>query len=225
MSLKQNLHQLLKDIEATCQQTQRSREEIFLVVISKNKSCEEMREAYHEGCRDFGESRVLEALKKMDEMPSDIRWHFVGKLQTNKVNKVIGRFSLIHSVDSIYLAEKISKLSKNYGVKTSILLEVNISGEKTKSGLKREEWKEKFSYLLSLEGIRIQGLMTMAPLICDESIIRQTFSQLRYFRDELSKEAKIDLDMLSMGMSHDYRIAIEEGATLLRIGTKIFSPS
>jgi PLP dependent protein len=175
-------------------------------------------EAYQVGCRDFAESRVNDALKKMETLPADIRWHFIGKLQKNKVSKAIGRFCLIHSVDSRELAEKISVASLNQNLVTKILLQVNTSKEESKSGLSSEEWKQHLDYLFTLQGVEIQGLMTIAPLTMNEWRIRQTFSYLRLLRDEIGR----DLPILSMGMSHDFHIAIQEGSTLVRIGSKIF---
>jgi pyridoxal phosphate enzyme (YggS family) len=188
--------------------------EITIVTIAKTKPVKEILEAYEEGCRDFGESRVQEALEKIPNAPSDIRWHFVGTLQKNKVRKAMGQFCLIHSVDSYELAKKISECSLE--APTSILLEVNTSGEETKHGFSEEDCLRVFDSLQELKGIRIEGLMTMAPFVEDETQIRACFRKLRQLRDRLS------LKHLSMGMSHDFPIAIEEGATLLRIGTAIF---
>lgn len=184
---------------------------VKIVAVSKGCSLEQILALYEVGCRDFGESRVQEALLKIEKAPKDIRWHFIGKLQKNKVRKVIGKFFLIHSVDSFDLAEKISQVSQEMNVVTSILFEVNTSGEPSKSGFKPEEVR-----LINLSGISLKGLMTMAPLTDNIHIIRKTFSDLRLLRD------KLGLKELSMGMSSDYWIAIEEGATMLRLGSCIF---
>ncbi|MCH9626618.1 MAG: Pyridoxal phosphate homeostasis protein [Chlamydiales bacterium] len=208
-----NLDALLADLK-----------EVTLVVVSKGRSVAEMLEVYKAGARDFGENRVQEALEKKEQMPADVRWHFIGKLQSKKINKVIGQFSLIHSVDSVELARKISRSSLNKGVRTSLLLEANTSGEASKSGLPPEEWEAVFPDLLNLEGIEVKGLMTMAPLTDNESSVRASFTRLRLLRDRLQQSVgtRADLSTLSMGMSSDYSIAIEEGATLVRIGTAIF---
>lgn len=195
-----------------------------LLVVTKGVALPRILEAYALGCRDFGESRLQEALQKMEGAPSDIRWHFIGRLQKNKVGKVVGRFALIHSVDSVELAEKIGEASKERGVESNVLLQVNTSGEKTKAGLSVKEWKGTFSYLSNIQGLKICGLMTMAPLGGDEVIIRRSFSELRHLRDDLCLMHGVTLDTLSMGMSNDFRLAIEEGATLVRLGTAIFSP-
>ena len=147
----------------------------------------------------------------------------MGKLQKNKVQKVMERFALIHSVDSVELAEKIARTSLQLGIKTSILLEANTSGEATKSGLTSREWEEHFNALNRLPGIDIQGLMTMAPLTEDEAMIRHCFSELRFLKSRLQEKGG-DLSTLSMGMSNDFQLAIQEGATLLRIGTALFCP-
>lgn len=182
-----------------------------LVVVTKNQPLSKILEVYQEGCRDFGENRIQEALGKMEVAPQDINWHFIGTLQKNKVNKAIGKFSLIHSVDSFELAEKLSKKTEE-----SILLQVNTSGESSKHGPSIEEWRPYLESLFCLPHIKILGLMTMAPLTEDTKIIRQTFRKLRQFGEELK------LPQLSMGMSHDYEIALDEGATIVRVGSAIF---
>lgn len=181
-----------------------------------------MMKIYQEGCRSFGENRLEEVLEKSPKMPQDIEWHMIGTLQTKKVNKTIGRFTLIHSVDHPQLAKKISDSSLRHGVKTCILLQSNTSGEKSKQGLTPQEWKACFEDVLELEGIEVKGFMTMAPLTEDTSVIRNTFVGLRELKCSLEREIGRSFPHLSMGMSHDYPIAIEEGATLVRIGTAIF---
>lgn len=226
MSIKENLSALFQKIEAVTQQSGRKREEISFIAVSKGRSPDDIKEAYTAGCRDFGENRIPEALEKMELCPQDIRWHFLGHLQRNKVSKIIGRFVLIHSIDTPELAEKVSEMSLQKGVRTSILLEANTSQESTKSGFSPAEWDKVFLQLLDLQGIEILGLMTMAPLTEDKGLIRHTFSELRSLRDHLQQRAhtRADLSILSMGMSHDYEIAIQEGATLLRIGSALFNP-
>jgi pyridoxal phosphate enzyme (YggS family) len=183
--------------------------EARLVAVTKGHSWEECLPLYREGIRDFGENRLQEALPKMEEAPLGARWHFIGTLQKNKVSKVAGRFALIHSVDSFELAEKISKTAPQ-----AILLQVNI---RHKHGFTPDELRKDFEALMALPNLSIQGLMTMAPDTEDTAVIRDTFRTLRKLRDELG------LKELSMGMSHDWQIALEEGATLLRIGTLLFS--
>ncbi len=217
-----SLESVVGTIEKKAREAGRNPAEISLVVVTKGQPQEAIEMLYQMGVRDFGENRVQEALEKMEKSPKDIRWHFIGKLQKKKVSKVIGRFTLIHSVDSSRLAEKLSTASMEHGVVTSVLLEANTSGEGAKSGLSPVEWKQEYGRLLDLEGIKISGLMTMAPLTDDEGVIRNCFSKLRQLRDEL-QEIGGELPALSMGMSQDYPIAIEEGATHLRIGSAIFT--
>lgn len=186
---------------------------VKLVAVTKNVPVEDISLVYELGCRDFGENRVQDALPKIEELPPDIRWHFIGTLQKNKVKKVVGNFALIHSVDSVELAQEISK----QGIDTSILLQVNTSGEESKQGFTEDEFRRDLAMIQKMPYIQVKGLMTMAPLTEDVDQIRMCFRRLRELRDELG------LKELSMGMSHDYKIAIEEGATIVRIGSAIFS--
>lgn len=225
MTIRDNLASLLKTIAETAQSCGRKPEEVKMVAVSKGRPLGDIQEAYEAGCRDFGESRVQEALLKMEQAPQDIRWHFIGKLQKNKVNKVIGRFELIHSVDTVELAEKIGRASLEQGIKTAILLEANTSGEKTKSGLSPAEWEAVFDKILILPGIEIKGLMTLAPLTDEEEIIRHAFSELRLLRDRLNAlwKGRTSLSILSMGMTHDFCLAIQEGASIVRIGRGLWN--
>lgn len=180
-----------------------------LVAVSKFEPLEALQVLYDAGCRDFAESRVQEALLKQAALPKDIRWHLIGHLQSNKVNKAVGAFSLIHSVHSYELLCQIAAKKVNQPV----LLQVNTSGEETKQGLTVQEWAARpFP-----DGVKVEGLMTMAPHTSDESIIRQTFLSLRHAAEQFH------LTELSMGMSGDWQIALEEGATLLRVGRALFS--
>lgn len=224
MSLEKNLAKILEEIEAAAHLAGRRAHAIKLVAVSKGRSVEEIREAYNLGLRDFAENRVQEALAKMELLPGDIRWHFIGKLQKNKVSKVIGKFALIHSIDSPELAVKLSFASAAQQIVTPILLEVNTSGEATKSGLSPSEWQLHYPELLKCRGIAIQGLMTMAPFTENEGTVRHCFSELRRLMVSLSK-LRSNLDTLSMGMTSDFSLAIQEGATLVRIGTALFEPS
>ena len=224
MTVAENLFQIQKEIEDIAQKCGRDPAEITLVAVTKGHPLEHVLPAYEAGCRDFGENRIQEALSKIPHSPQDLQWHLIGTLQKNKVRKIIGKFVLIHSVDSIDLAKKISECSQEGDVVTSVLLQANTSGEKAKHGLRPEEWKNNFEEVLQLPGISVKGLMTMAPFVSDESIVRRCFANLRELREDLQKIAggEIILPHLSMGMTHDYSLAIEEGATILRIGTAIF---
>lgn len=216
--IKENLDRLRSEIEKTAQDCHREASEIQLLAVTKGRSVEEIQAAYDLGLRDFGENRLKEALEKRDRLPEDIRWHFIGHLQRNKVAAAISAFVLIHSVDSLELAQKISKSSLERNLVTSVLIEVNTSCEATKHGFHVEQCEKQWHDLCQLKGISIQGLMTMAPFTQDVARIHAAFRELREFRDCYAKELKI----LSMGMSLDFQIAIEEGATLLRIGSALF---
>lgn len=220
-----NYLKIVDQVQHIANRSGRSPQEITVIAVTKNQPVEHITEVYENGCRNFGESRVQEALPKISHLPEDCHWHFIGNLQSNKIAKVLTPFSLIHSVDSFDLAKKISRLSEKNGYITSILLEVNTSRELSKHGLKAEEWQNLLDEINRLDHIKIKGLMTMAPLTEDQNAIRHCFRQLYSLR-ELWKNRMKDPTIfkeLSMGMSQDYAIAIEEGATLLRIGTKIFT--
>lgn len=199
-------------------------QEISLVAVSKNCPVESIASAYEEGCKLFGESRVLEALDKIPQLPSDCLWHLIGSLQKNKVSKAISAFQLIHSVDTPELAQKISQASQAQNLTTAILLQVNTSGELTKHGLSPLEWERSLDFINELPHLKIEGLMTMAPFTEDEQVIRSCFRSLYQLRERWRSQIKEPalFQQLSMGMSHDFLIAIEEGATLLRIGSAIF---
>lgn len=202
----------------------RNPSEITVIAVSKGHPWNQIESVYMEGCRNFGESRFIEANEKMNVAPQDIEWHLIGTLQSNKVVKVVGKFSLIHSVDQPSLLAKISQVSEQREIETSVLIQVNTSGEQSKHGLSTDQWRKELAVLVDLPAINICGLMTMAPNTSDESIIRQAFKDLRLFRDEL-REMYGEIHSfhhLSMGMSNDYLIAVEEGATLLRIGSLLF---
>lgn len=226
MSIEDNYKHLLQEIHQTCKKCGRNPADISLIAVTKNEGWERIQPLYECGQRDFGESRLQEALQKQAIAPNGCRWHFIGTLQKNKVRKVIGNFVLIHSVDSPELAVKISQCSQELGVTTSILLQANTSGETTKHGQTPDAWISCFKDLLLLPSISIEGLMTMAPLVADDGRIRACFAMLRELRDHLAGMAhgKTNLRHLSMGMTHDFKVAIAEGATLLRIGSAIFTP-
>lgn len=217
-------HALRKKIDAHAIQCGRNPEEIRLVAVSKTHSVEAIQSAYFEGARLFGESRIEECMDKIPLLSNDIEWHFIGTLQRKKVAKTVPFVQLIHSVDSFALAEKIAEVSLQKNLKTSILLQVNTSGESTKHGLSPDQWEEELVKLNRLTTLQVKGLMTMAPLTTDQKMIRECFAKLKQCKDQWKKQLNNPSDFyeLSMGMSHDYLIAIEEGATLLRIGSAIF---
>jgi len=198
---------------------------IQLLAVSKTVSKEKIVEAQIAGANIFGENKVQEAIKKIDELGTNkFHWHFIGHLQKNKVKNVIGIFELIHSVDSTELAELIHSASIKSGIETDILVQVNISGESSKSGVAPDDLEEVLSGVARLGGVNVRGLMTIPPFDPDPENSRSYFSQLRDLRDslEVKRIENISLKELSMGMSNDFIIAIEEGATIVRVGTAIF---
>src|SRR6266849_6209202 len=181
-----------------------------------------VREAIEAGQTLFGESRVQEARVKIPELPSNLRWHFVGHLQKNKIRHALPLFELIHSVDSLALAQDMNRVAEEEGSHPRVLLEVNMAGEGSKFGFKPENLREQMETLLALSRLSILGLMTIPPLAPEAEASRKYFVQLRELRDRLQTEFHVDLTQLSMGMTNDFAIAVEEGATLVRVGTAIF---
>lgn len=200
-------------------------DKVRIIAVGKTYPSSILKEVYDAGCRDFGENKVQEAIEKINEMPADCRWHFIGTLQKNKIGKILdASVALIHSVDTIELAEKISASSLARKRKTPILLQVNTSGEASKHGFSKEKWESCLERLNDLPALRLEGLMTIAPLTDNEWLIRNSFRELFELREKWKGRMKDPalFTQLSMGMTHDYEIAIEEGATLLRIGSAIF---
>jgi pyridoxal phosphate enzyme (YggS family) len=196
---------------------------IKLIAVSKGRSLEMVRVAAGHGQLSFGENRAQELRDKLKASPENLEWHFIGHLQRNKVNMVVGKVSLIHSLDSEQLAEAIDKRAMDLGIIQEALLQVNVSGEDSKYGTGKEGVSRLLEKTLSLDGLSIRGLMTIAPLLEDEREARPFFMQLRELRDSLAQSYKqAELDILSMGMTQDFEIAVEEGANMLRIGTAIF---
>lgn len=182
---------------------------------------------YKAGLRDFAESRALEAIEKIKQLPSEIRnnseFHFIGHLQTNKAEKVVEHFDYIHSIDSLKLAKAVSKAACLLNKREKVLLQVNNAQEEQKFGYTKEQLRVDLDEMANLNGLKIVGLMNMAPLGASKEELRELFSDLRRFRDELQYEFNIELPELSMGMSNDYEIAVQEGATMIRIGRKLFN--
>ena len=200
----------------------RSIDDVQLVAISKTHPADSVREAHSAGFNLFGESRVQEARAKIPELPSSLRWHFVGHLQKNKIRHALPLFELFHSVDSLALAQDINRVADEEGMHPRVLLEVNVSGEGSKFGFAPDKLRAEMEALLALPRLTIEGLMTIPPLAPEAEDSRRFFAQLRGLRDQLEKEFSISLGELSMGMTNDFGIAIEEGATMVRVGTAIF---
>ena len=222
--LADNLNIVKSKIEEAAKRSGRDLSEITLIAVSKTKPVEMISDVYECGIREFGENKVQEITAKSAVLPSDINWHMIGHLQRNKVKQVINKTVLIHSVDSIRLAEAISKEAVAQNITVSILLEVNVAGEDTKYGFTLEETPHILTEIAAMPGLFICGLMTSAPFVDDPEENRQYFKQLKDLCVDL-KAKNIDntsMDFLSMGMTNDYEVAIEEGATHVRVGTAIF---
>lgn len=198
---------------------------VRLIAVTKYATSDQILEAYKIGINNFGENYVQDALKKLDtfsEKDHSIIWHFIGRLQKNKVKYIVGRFHIIHSVDSIELAELIDKKSEECGVNQNILLQVNISGEESKAGFTSKELIYSFSRIKELKSIKVKGLMTMAPFTSNKEIKKECFLTLKNLRDEVNSTFNAGLDELSMGMSNDYVTAIDCGSTMIRVGKALF---
>src|SRR5215813_2169973 len=221
-SIAENLARVREQIASAAAKSGRSADDVELVAITKTHPAEKVREGIEAGQTLFGESRVQEARAKIPELPWSLRWHFVGHLQKNKVRQALPLFEMIHSVDSLPLAEDINRVSQEEALHPRVLLEVSVAGEGSKFGFSPERLRDQMETLLALPRLSILGLMTIPPLAEEAEASRKYFIQLRELRDRLQTEFRVDLTQLSMGMTQDFPIAVEEGATLVRVGTAIF---
>ena len=221
-NIETNLNRVRNEIARAAEVSGRSMTEIELVAVTKTHTAEIVREAIDAGQTLFGESKVQEARVKIPLLPSNLRWHFIGHLQKNKVRHGLPLFELIHSVDSLDLAQAIDRIAHEDGLHPPILLEVNVAGEGSKFGFKATTLRAELESLLMLPRLSIEGLMCIPPLTEEAETSRKYFVELRELRDALEKEFQVKLPQLSMGMTNDYRVAVEEGATLVRVGTAIF---
>ncbi len=222
--LKENLMAVEENIERACQKAGRDRAEVTLIAVSKTKPVGMLQEIYNEGIRNFGENKVQELCDKIDVMPQDIKWHMIGHLQRNKVKYIVGRVALIHSVDTYRLAEEINIQAKKKNIVMPILVEVNIAEEATKFGTSAEDARLLVEEISQLENIAVKGLMTIAPNVTDPEENRAYFRGIRQLSEDIRKAQmkNVSMEILSMGMTGDYMVAIEEGATMVRVGTGIF---
>ena len=222
--LKENLANVEKNIEQACKNAGRSRDEVTLIAVSKTKPVEMLQEIYDENIRDFGENKVQELCSKMEQLPSDIRWHMIGHLQRNKVKYIVGKVELIHSVDTYRLAEEINIQAKKQNVIVPILVEVNIAHEESKFGISAEDAILLVEEISKLENIRIKGLMTIAPYVENPEDNRLYFRKIKQLSVDITNKNidNVSMEILYMGMTGDYMVAIEEGATMVRVGTGIF---
>ena len=220
--IAENLQRLKERIIVQCESSSRETDAIKLVAVSKYFGIDAISEANNLGVTDFGENKAQELRDKYQLLGDKVKWHFIGTLQKNKVKYVVKAAELIHSVDSITLADEINKQSEKLDKVQNVLLEIKTSSEETKSGLEQEEQILKLAaHCNSLQSITLKGLMTMAPFTNEERLIRNSFSELRKLKDKLNQQG-FNLTELSMGMTNDFEIAIDEGATILRIGSAIF---
>jgi PLP dependent protein len=221
-SIAENLERVCEQIAQAAAQAARAIDEIEVVAITKTHPAEKVREAIEAGQTLFGESRVQEARAKIPELPSNLRWHFVGHLQKNKIRHALPLFELFHGVDSLALAQELNRIAADEGMHPRVLLEVNVAGEGSKFGFSTDKLREQMEELLALQRLSILGLMTIPPLADKAEASRRYFVELRQLRDRIQTEFHVDLPQLSMGMTQDFPIAVEEGATLVRVGTAIF---
>lgn len=223
-NLEENLKQVQDNIRKACKTAGRDPSEVTLIAVSKTKPVPQLMAVYEAGIREFGENKVQELTEKYQALPGDIHWHMIGHLQRNKVKYIVDKTVLIHSVDSLSLAEEISRQAVKKQVEADILVEVNIAGEESKFGISREETLRLVEGISKFPALHIKGLMTIAPFVENAEENRVFFREMK----ELSVDIKqknidnVDMDILSMGMTGDYMVAIEEGATMVRVGTGIF---
>jgi PLP dependent protein len=222
VSVAENLERVCDRIAAAAANACRAVNDVELVAITKTHLAEKVREAVEAGHTLFGESKVQEARAKIPQLPSNLRWHFVGHLQKNKIRHALPLFELFHGIDSLALAEEINRIATDEGMHPCVLLEVNVAGEGSKFGFTPEAVRTEMESMLALPRLSIEGLMCIPPLAEEAEASRKYFVQLRELRDSLETEFQLKLPHLSMGMTQDFWIAVEEGATLVRIGTAIF---
>ena len=222
--LSENLRDVEKRIEEACKRSNRYPKEVTLIAVSKTKPVEMLQEVYDAGARNFGENKVQEIMDKYDHLPQDIHWHMIGHLQRNKVKYIVDKVQMIHSVDSLRLAETIDKEAKKKNVTVPILIEVNVAEEDSKFGLSLEEVTALAEEISKLSNVRVCGLMTVAPFVEDPEENREVFRSLKKLSVDIAAKNinNVTMSVLSMGMTNDFEVAVEEGATMVRVGTAIF---
>ena len=222
--IRENLDSIETRIRMACERSGRDRSSVHLIAVTKTKPLEMLREAYDAGQRDFGENKVQEICRKKPALPGDIHWHMIGHLQRNKVKQLIGQTVMIHSVDSLRLAETISAEAEKANTVVPVLIEVNMAGEESKFGISPQEAEALIRSACGLSGIKISGLMTIAPYTEDPETNRPYFAGLRQLAVDIGQKSidNVSMSVLSMGMTGDFEVAIEEGATHIRVGTGIF---
>jgi pyridoxal phosphate enzyme (YggS family) len=225
MNVAQNIADILKNVEASANKIGKGLEDITVIAVTKTVDSDRALKAYEAGLNNFGENRVQEFNNKYESLKNfNINWHIIGHLQTNKVKYIIGKVKLIHSLESISLAEEIDKRSKQNDLVTDVLVELNIAEEESKFGIKKENLIDFLKSIEGFENIKIVGLMTVAPFVEDKEEVRWVFKEMKQLYDTVSNMSfkNVHMKYLSMGMTNDYDIAIEEGANIVRVGTAIF---
>ena len=233
VNIRENLETVENNIREACKRSGRDRNEVTLIAVSKTKPNELIMEAYNAGIRDFGENKVQELTRKMEELPEDIRWHMIGHLQRNKVKYIAGKVRLIHSVDSFELASEISRQCEKKGLWQDILIEINIGDEESKFGVSYDKVTELVDRIIGLPNISVKGLMCVAPNVDNSEENRKLFKKMIKKAVDINSNKMYDvnrdrsqsdkvLSILSFGMTNDYVVAVEEGATMVRVGTGIF---
>lgn len=222
--LKENLMVVQENIRTACEKVGRDVTEVTLIAVSKTKPVSMLEEIYQEGIREFGENKVQELTEKYEVLPKDIHWHMIGHLQRNKVKYIVDKACLIHSVDSLRLAEEISQQAQKKQIEVNILVEVNIAQEESKFGISKEEAISLVEMMAKLPGLRINGLMTIAPFVENPEENRIYFRKMKELSVDIARKNidNVSMNVLSMGMTGDYMVAIEEGSTMVRVGTGIF---
>ena len=222
--VKEHMANVESRVDEACKKAGRDRSEVTLIAVSKTKPVSMLQEAYDAGARDFGENKVQELVDKIPAMPQDIRWHMIGHLQRNKVKYIVDKVAMIHSVDTYRLAEEINIQAIKKKVKVPILIEVNVANEISKFGVRPEDTLQLVKDIATLQNVQIRGLMTIAPYVEDPEENRIYFRKLKDLSVDIAAQNidNVSMDVLSMGMTGDYTVAIEEGATMVRVGTGIF---
>jgi pyridoxal phosphate enzyme (YggS family) len=221
-TIAENLSSIKQRIKDAAERSGHQSDEIQLLVVSKTWPAEAVREIVDCGEIRFGESRLQEAEEKLPKLPSKLDWHFIGHLQTNKVKRVLELFPTIHSIDSLKLAQRVDRIAAELGCYPKVFLEVNVATESSKHGFSPNDLRRQFEQILSLERIDLQGLMAIPPAVPKPEDARPYFRQVRELQEELAQEFSVPMLSLSMGMSADFEVAIEEGATIVRVGSHIF---
>lgn len=216
-NIKNNLEEIKKELEGYNPR---------IIAVSKYVGCDEMVEAYNAGLRDFGENKIQDAIRKRAELPSEVvknsTWHLIGHLQSNKARKAVENFDYIHSIDSVNIANAVSRCAEEIGKKQKVLLQINISEEETKSGFSKESIIANIPEIIKLNGIEVVGLMGMASYTSDEGLLKEMFTDIKNIGYNLNRDFNLNLNEYSMGMSNDYKIAVQTGSTMIRLGRRLF---